>query len=169
MVIKYMRTVGIPIPLDTLSDLHWVVAVTDDPAYDDMGLGFSWSIVSSGGIFCEPFSSSSGWLVSAGVILKGPMKGLNGGSSPYICTTLSASSSNNIPLLCACAASTSLFSSLTSRASWAIYSIVSNYSSIVITLNLVILGLALLWSTSSHSWAPFVKISSSKLSWAYGQ
>jgi hypothetical protein len=47
MVIKSMRIVGIPIPLDTLVYLHLVVVVTDDIACGGIGLVFSWSTLSS--------------------------------------------------------------------------------------------------------------------------
>jgi len=150
MVIKYMKIIGIPIPLDSLTCLHWAVVITGDPSWVDTGLVFSWTTIYSGETIFEAFSSASWPFVSAGVILEG-------------------FSSNNVPLFHAFVTSVDLVSSLTLMASRDMCYIVSTYSSMVISLNLVILGLSLLWRTSSQSWVPLVKISSLNLWWAYGQ
>jgi hypothetical protein len=77
---------------------------------------------------------------------------------------LSAPSSKSNPLLCAFLVSVALISSLDLRASWVDCSMVSTYSSMLMVLNLVIFGLAILYTTSSQSWVHSVKISSLKLS-----
>jgi len=73
MVIKSTRTVGIHVLLDALVDLHWAIVVIGDPACGDLGLGFSWSVVSPSGIAFELVGSTSS-LSPTEVILKGPIK-----------------------------------------------------------------------------------------------
>jgi len=107
-----MRIVGTPEPPNVLADLSWVVVVTDNPAYGDIEIVFSWLTLYSCGIVFELFTSSSS-CVPTGVILKGPIKVLIMDSSPNLDISLSPSSSKNIPLLYASVAYVAQFSSLT--------------------------------------------------------
>jgi hypothetical protein len=105
---------------------------------------FNWSTVSLGGTIFDPFISASWSFVSAGVILKGPIKGLSGESYSNLCIALTTSSSNNVPLFRASATFASLFYSLALIDSYDVFYYVSTWSSMVIAFNLVILGLGLL-------------------------
>ena len=140
--------------------------VSGDLACGDGTLGFSKPVVSSSGVESYPFISSLTLLGSTRVIL---VIYTSWGSFSSCCMSLWSSSSNNIPILCAFVAYAALFSSLSLRASWAICSIVSTCSSILIALNLVMFGLSFLCITSSQSRDYSINIWSSKLSCAYGQ
>jgi hypothetical protein len=148
MVIKSKRMLGTPVSPDVLGISCWDGIITGDMACGDKTLGFSGLEIPSSGVDSEPFISSLMLIVSSGVILIGSN---SWGSFYNLWMTLWDSSNNNIPILCPYVASTTIFSFLTLRASRSICSIISTFSSILIALNIVIFGLAFLYSTSSQS------------------